>query len=347
MINGRPHKKIESEKMEWDDKQQRNVRRIYIKYEPVDGDHGFNSQQQIHQVPSNSHIQHSLEHQQPNVQRHVTRMEPETRSHRQQGTTQSNVTRGEPVVTRTVGEPRVVRQEGNTQTHLKSQHVPTTTNSHVQSHGQSHTHSTGKPIETRVVRGDSNIVRQEGNVVRRDQVVQGNAQTHSLSQHVPMTTQSHGHHHTQSIVKPTETRVVRGDSNLLRQEGNVTRKVIGANGVERIEDGGSNRSVGIAGAHGDNSVIRRVSNESNVPTGGINHTSGGSSGNVTRLPPRTTVTGGSTVHSNVVHGGSQKQNLKLEVIKEEDSFVQYHGRNSSAYSDSKKTYAHGNIGSGN
>jgi len=302
MINGRPHKKIESEKMEWDDKQQRNVRRIYIKYEPVDGDHGFNSQQQIHQVPSNSHIQHSLEHQQPNVQRHVTRMEPETRSHRQQGTTQSNVTRGEPVVTRTVGEPRVVRQEGNTQTHLKSQHVPTTTNSHVQSHGQSHTHSTGKPIET---------------------------------------------------------RVVRGDSNLLRQEGNVTRKVIGANGVERIEDGGSNRSVGIAGAHGDNSVIRRVSNESNVPTGGINHTSGGSSGNVTRLPPRTTVTGGSTVHSNVVHGGSQsnfftlflitkkEQNLKLEVIKEEDSFVQYHGRNSSAYSDSKKTYAHGNIGSGN
>ena len=60
MIDGKLHKQVKEEKMEWDDKTNSQIKRIYIKYIPVDGEaHGHT---QSHVPTSQPHVHNSHTH---------------------------------------------------------------------------------------------------------------------------------------------------------------------------------------------------------------------------------------------------------------------------------------------
>lgn len=101
MIDGKLHKQVRDEKMEWDDKTQSQIRRIYIKYIPVDGEaHGHTQSHvqtnQPHGHTSQTHLSHSTPVTHNVVQRNVVSSDPHI-SNRQVETTH--------------GEARVIRRD--------------------------------------------------------------------------------------------------------------------------------------------------------------------------------------------------------------------------------------------
>jgi len=166
MIDGKLHKQVKEEKMEWDDKTNSQIKRIYIKYIPVDGEaHGHT---QSHVPTSQPHVHNS--------HTHVTNSTPVTHNVVQRNVVSSDPHISNRQVETTHGEARVIRREAAPQQVTHSTGNPTGARTYTTSN------TTSNPVTT--------VASDSGRRLVSTNVIQGTDSSNSTTRRVSSHTEN-------------------------------------------------------------------------------------------------------------------------------------------------------------